>query len=137
MIYANELRIGNWVQVLGVYKESIDKAGLVQCDAELIKLCSDSKIGLLEIQLTNEILKKTSFIYEGESVDSDWFYKLISISTNSHPSIITYELNLFSVEKPNMFGINLEEQYFGYCNTLHRLQNIYFALTGEELNIDL
>jgi hypothetical protein len=83
------------------------------------------------IPLTPEILEKCGFNDSGESVGSHWYYKLVSIPTN-HINV-TYELSLFTTEEGGKYGINLEEQYFGYCQFLHQLQNIYFALTGEEL----
>lgn len=111
MIAANELRIGNWVQVLGIYKDSFRKAGLIQCDAELIKICSDEKIVLLPVSVTPDILEKSGFVFIPEV------------------GYFSYELK----NKPQ--GIDAIKVGNGIC--VHQLQNLFFALTGQELPIEL
>lgn len=132
MIRAQDLRIGNWIMVAGT-----GELHAVQVNIDNLRQLVVAPEYACGVHLSPEILEKCGFVPEGELVGSEWFYKLISISTNSHPNTVTYELNLFTVEKPNIFGINLEEQYFGHCNYVHQLQNIIFCLTGEELDINL
>lgn len=132
MIRAQDLRIGNWIMVAGT-----GELHAVQVNIDNLRQLVTAPEYASGVYLSPEILEKCGFHSQGESVGSEWFYKLISISTNSHPRTVTYELNLFTVEKPNIFGINLEEQYFGHCNYVHQLQNIIFYLTGEELDINL
>ena len=107
MIKSNELRVGNWVMTLGIYKDSFERAGNVKVDAELIKLCDENKIGLLSISLTPEILEKCGFGLKEPSVTYVW--------------------------KFSSFG----EVEITTCKYLHQLQNLYFALTGEELKVNM
>ena len=133
MIQANELRIGNYVEPA----EPEYKGQYFKVQSGDIKHIQDgSKLYKYKsIPLTPEILEKAGFNDAGESAGSIWYYRLINIPSNyMNP---TYELNLFTTDEQNKYGINLEEQYFGYCKSLHQLQNLYFALTGEELPIEL
>jgi hypothetical protein len=130
MIKANELRLGNWVYKN--YSSPIFDIDVVTYDTFKI-MDEDGWINRDTIPLTPKILESCGFIYSGLTANSEWFYKLISLQTN-HMNV-TYELNLFTTDEIGKFGVNLEEQYFGYCKYLHHLQNLYFALTHNELEI--
>ena len=118
MISKNELRIGNWAQVLGVYKDSFLKAGIVQVDAELILLVEQSKVGLLPIPLTPEILEKCGF--KGDKMSLG----LLTIK------VMQNWVNVYD-EFIHASGVSFP------CEHLHQLQNLYYALTGEELEVKI
>ena len=105
MIKANELRVGNWFYIGEL---------IGQCNADSFKDTS-----LFEpIPLTPEILEKCWFKPLEEQCN-EWYVKdklLIKIYDDG-----TMWLNLFG-----------EEMII--VNSLHQLQNIHHALTGEELN---
>jgi len=127
MIQANELRIGNLVDIL----HPISK----KWNFERIKAKTIANIehnpnhdlivnNIAPIPLTPEILEKCGFKLYGKN---NWFY--------------IFEEN-FSIEYTNYLG---EFYYFmcGYSYShskieyLHQLQNLYFALTGNEFEINL
>lgn len=135
MIQANELRIGNWVYVL--YKEfplDQDHYDKKACPVTRIRSNGFIEVAILTqhdyhvskiegIPLTPEILEKAGFEI------SDWlrtgvkniYYK------EGMGEFLTYEYDGCCVYQLNKKVI----QY------VHQLQNLYFALTGEELEIDL
>lgn len=128
MIKDNELRINNWYSLSGMGNSQF-------CKFSNWTQGLDFEAYGEPLFLTPEILNKCGFSDAGESAGSHWYYKLISIPTN-HMNV-TYELNLFTTENPHRYGVNLEEQYFGYCESLHQLQTLYFFITREELEINL
>jgi len=83
------------------------------------------------IPLTPEILEKAGFKWE---IFYQGFYNK-AMSNNSHSPYIILESSLDGIYKIVMFRtsmkIGVSLQY------LHQLQNLYFSLTGEELNINL
>jgi len=109
---ARELRIGNYV----VFNYQNEKPK----EVEVRYVAKDLAIGFMEpIPLTEEWLFRFGF----EKCDNEfWFFKgIFSIS----PSIGHYEI----VGSKLSFAVmrNLKIQF------VHQLQNLYFALTGEEL----
>jgi hypothetical protein len=117
-----ELRIGNWVAIEpGWFKQwdlqDYNDYGKDLGDGEW----SNDKVE--PITLTPEILEKAGFkFYEkSEMYEKDDFMDLHILYDNAGYCIKDYELNIWS---PNILY-------------LHQLQNLYFALTGEELEINL
>lgn len=122
MIQPNELKIGNLVYA-GVNFENSDitkPLGLVPIK---VQMGFTSTENLYPIPLTPEILEKAGF--KKLSYDFE-FWK------NSMWRLKQHKLN--------------NEWYLTHCGEevdcikikyLHQLQNLYFALTGEELNIEL
>lgn len=128
MIQPQELRIGNNVntelgiaEVIGIYEDVVDVKGVSVIDNSYenkISISTRSFDGCVEyekiqpIPLTEEIILKFGFEKKGDF----WFVKS---------------------------GIKIENRnngfsYFRYLNeikilSVHQLQNLYFALTGEEL----
>lgn len=128
MIQPQELRIGNNVntelgiaEVIGIYEDVVDVKGVSVIDnssENKISISTRSFDGCVEyekiqpIPLTEEIILKFGFEKKGDF----WFVKS---------------------------GIKIENRnngfsYFRYLNeikilSVHQLQNLYFALTGEEL----
>jgi hypothetical protein len=106
MIKANELRIGNWVNI-GDLSTTINH---IMGDDDYFD----------PIPLTPEILEKCGFREYGPF--SPWL-TLGSFSW-SDPAGISYE-------------IDEESAMLDHIKYLHQLQNLYYAVTGEELTITL
>ena len=117
MIQANELRIGNWVydtRTVG------SRVGLpVVLNEKVVKRILEYDVDYYEpIPLTPEILEKCGFekIYESKIHSTYWI--------NGLSYYYWHERN---IQYASFKGLELESKY------LHQLQNLYFALTGEEL----
>lgn len=136
MILANELRIGNYASAHG--KEIIKCVGLDEhFFYYMFDSCIKSSYYLSDIEsipLTPEILEKAGF----EETYADNAYKLPFNKYSLHSIVIT-------LAKENI--VTILDEYTGkeqttvfadaICQYLHQLQNLYFALTGEELNVQL
>lgn len=118
---ASELRIGNWVEAedSDVYKQV---SGII---SDSLKFESNEGFYWLEelevdpIPLTEEWLIKFGFEKEDESEVLDhWF--LGNFEINSDGWFVDYQANTIPCK---------ELKY------VHSLQNLYFALTGQELEI--
>jgi hypothetical protein len=113
MIPASELRIGNYLNIHG------DPAP-IQIGWFYLIAKGDELPPHEPIPLTPEILEKAGFVYD---------------------KITHYKNILMLAEGDN--GFDVWVKHFGEGNRinavkhLHQLQNLYFALTGEELNIEL
>lgn len=132
MIQASELRIGNWVktntQIVGTNSPEFGKITQIYMDGFSVDYHYPSK-WYEPIPLTPEILEKCGFEKVDDGISP--FYKLIISKTE-----------VISIEDDWSLGLNAknEKSTQGYatnaniCQHLHQLQNIYYALTGEELN---
>lgn len=131
MIQANELRIGNyvneyyWNNIKNCYSlELIKIKGIYEthivCNEEDAYNLSELK----PIPLTEEILFKCGFVEEYEDEEDNSYF------VNSSVEIMKV---LFKQEffLENIDNISLKIKY------LHQLQNLYFALIGKELEINL
>lgn len=116
MIQANELRIGNWYDHNGSYRQVTPNT--------IEEVWEGERIYVNPIPLTPEILEK----WCGFENDDNDFLIGISERTNLHINLIKKRTLLESYD-----GI------IALCNIsyLHQLQNLYFALTGKELNVQL
>ena len=116
MIKANELRIGNLI--LNRHNELDIVSDRTFQDFRFPKM--DGNYGYKGIQLTEEILLMCGFTRIGKSLRLNTF-EYCPISRNlvihGHGGYYT--------------GLILKIQY------LHQLQNLYFALTGDELTVKL
>jgi len=142
---STELRIGNWIddtsedggffQVEGICKDKegfsgyyiIYRNGSFKCSLEEDELESDL-IQIKPIPLTEEILLKCGF---KKDLDGSFQKNDVSIFLDKR-----FKTNLYLQTNDS----NRNFIWFGYeCKIqhLHQLQNLYFALTGEELNIEL
>lgn len=123
---ANELRIGNKViysnsntmyTVIGIHEYGID----VEDEMETTYMEYDC---FQPIPLTEEILLKCGFVKRGDF----WFDNdKLTIDKCSYDDVINVR-----------YRLNAEESIF-ICELkhLHQLQNLYWCLTNEELNINL
>lgn len=119
MITVNELRVGNWVLCNGTKKvKSIYYNNTIGADDGYnyeIELCT-------AIPLTPEILEKAGF---GWSIYHQAFHKE------------DFRFDLFECY-PKGFEMQTFKGITSICRNilyLHQLQNLYFALTGKELEI--
>ena len=131
---ATELRIGNYVDILSNKKRHNERHLLIET-IDSFEVNTDFRgyevADLIPIQLTEEILLKC---------------KGVKSSYTSNPELIgaskKYDLGSIIIFQPNE-----DESVFYTCineymdnlivDALHQLQNLYFALTGQELEINL
>lgn len=127
MIAANELRIGNWLLLLQPEDEIPDTN--YQIDATDIGVCDSNGDRFGPILLTPEILEKAGFEVR------EWEYgnlKMVEVFLGTD-----YIFN-FSKDDIKTFGFVCKgEELDARVKSLHQLQNLYYALTGTELNITL
>jgi hypothetical protein len=124
---AKELRIGNYLFVPGIDREvivsAIFKSHYVCEDSDGIRFDESVRINYQPISLTEEWLLKFGFIDLNERCGLKGIFSIIykhihiNIETMSYCEI-DYEENIIDI-------IRVEH--------VHQLQNLYFALTGEEL----
>lgn len=133
MIAANELRIGNWVTHFGNYGkiESIKKDFGNYLVYGKLNNCDFGNVidAIQPIPLTPEILEKCGF--EIHSKYSFWNF----ITKNG------FAISMWMEDKPcagfEIKGVCYWGEGFTEVKHLHQLQNLYFALTGQELTVNL
>lgn len=117
MINANELRIGNWV-----YFHKSQVVQIEEINSATIGLLDRSRIFPHEvfngIPLTPEILESCGF----EFIDHSNLYHILGMDIKIENHGIYFEYGSVMATK---------------LKHLHQLQNLYFALTGQELNVNL
>lgn len=135
---ANELRIGNWVSnihdipmiVKAIYEDTI----YVDFKGNVGALWEFNKYEPFKpIELTEEILLKCGFKHETMFIIKNLY-------------LIEYgDFNFALDENNGFYHVKLSNHSFGHekqvglgmIKYLHQLQNLYFALTGTELKIEL
>ena len=114
-----ELRIGNWVQDYYLkipYQITIDHLRQL-ANFDYVKF---QQTIITHIKLTQEILENNCGF---EKIDFDYFE-------------LKTEENFYCHIDELGFGFALEHETFYICEYVHELQNLYFALTGEELKVN-
>lgn len=141
MIQAKELRIGNWVAFTGgkitrncKVIQVTKKAVLLEDIGHHLQLLFDSKDAPPQpIPLTPEILKKAGLKRytdtTGIELNKTWRKRKFGLEYREKPDAFT----LIWYDADDDYG-NATTIWVHY---VHQLQNLYFALTGEELNIEL
>jgi len=130
MIQANELKPGNWVlgEEIHLYNQNIHCNGYTKLTAYGI-YCIETMEGLGEkydpIPLTPEILVAAGFV-KVVFGDVQW---CVPADDPSQSFEICVWSGHVSYTMANGFHLELK--------SLHQLQNLFFALTGKELNIVL
>ena len=130
MIQANELRIGNWVIGNGqhegkaLFVDAITEKRMIRFKGELI---GESENDINGVPLTPEILERAGLM-------GSWPTK----------EVISPDIQFIgTIEGHGDDSDNSQRVFFYVLNRkikvkyLHQLQNLYFALTGEELQIEL
>lgn len=134
---AKELRIGNYIRVKG----ETNNALLVRClDGKLIRTnyLSLQSCEFEPIPLTEEWLVRFGFIKKCDYEQQDWEWGKLSI-LNSRRGVGLY--NYTGDRYLDYWCITFREDVgCGWCDLneieyVHQLQNLYFALTGEELEL--
>lgn len=123
MIKVNELRIGNWVeraagmmQVTGITEEGVHFS-----DGDI----EDFKYPI-PIPLTPEILEKCGCVKDENNLQIELGARMRLWFNDGNPA----EMDIIQDGKHISFKC-------AHIKYLHQLQNLYFALSGNELNIDL
>ena len=130
MIKANELRIENFISISPIYhKDDIRIVYLKMLNA------IENGFEVFGIPLTEDILLKLGFV--STSIQGDILTLFLSDS----------DKNEFSRQRIDFWKNNQDGKVelcrggvcfkMVICKYVHQLQNIYFALTGEELQINL
>lgn len=133
MIQANELRIGNVVNYL--IKDELDERkewyDTHYIDVYDIKECVEDNDVFNKfhkpIRLTEEILFKCGF---KDIYNKMWL--ILEGSPNIEINKSTFQVSVWETINDETEGI-----YLNNIRYLHQLQNLYFALTGKELEINL
>lgn len=126
MIQEKELRIGNLL---------LFKGNKIKIDSVEISYCEQYKEEFNEtfkpIELTEEILLKCGFVKCGVMADLT-----LNISYNR---VLCYNHDHETVNMAQHTGgfKNLRDVHLNKINYLHQLQNLFWCLTGKELNIEL
>jgi hypothetical protein len=115
---ANELRLGNWVSESG-WVHKIEKITL--SDGEVFE-------NLNPIPITEEWLLKFGF----ECYDTK-----VNPKPHKRWSKWLFNLNIYQITYKKKNDIFLLIGTYAEIKYVHQLQNLYFALTGEELQINL
>jgi hypothetical protein len=135
---ASELRVGNWISsyifmdarpVFYGNKEISKK----KVTADDIKFIADNFMATYEgIKITPEILEKCGF-YKGEHHMAGEIH-IIDIMKSAHRT-------MFITHDPSPLAVLCEENNgeiaLDFIKYLHELQNLYYCLTGKELEINL
>lgn len=124
MLNPNELRIGNWVNDIGGNP------------AQIIRLAEGKKPLETAIRITDEILEQCGFVNEGKIWND---YELWSFKKQHHQD---FDIQYSHSINGNQKGYRLITEYGRHVNEegilyLHELQNLYFALTQQELEVKL
>lgn len=121
MIQAKELRIGNWMKHSGGQFVQVTD---IQFNPTHDGINSQSSVHFDPIPLTPQLLEKTGFAHRlGDypgwyiGVDNGWWMRIWY-----GPAGFKYSIN-------DVKSIDV--------NHLHQLQNLYFALTGKEIVVQL
>jgi len=136
MILANELRLGNWVEeeVLGrvrIVAILSDTVAVVGKGMKMDRAIEDREFSLnlsniKPVPLTPEILEKCGF---EKQEDGDGGYYRELLSGNGFLFV--------EGDKKGYTDVFIDLSEHLRVRYVHQLQNLYFALTGEELTINL
>lgn len=129
---ASELRIGNWIEYGGA--KQISSVNADSCCAALKGYKDGKEVHIHNIEpipLTPELLEKAGFKKVDTEIEEYYYLDL----HNWHGD---YKLAYFVNEDITCVTVFHAGAILGrLCIYLHQLQNLYFALTGEELDINL
>ena len=133
MIQANELRIKNLVydkdnnvrEICGIQYPYTHLTSL-----RSPVLAQSVQFNEIEpIKLTEEILLKCGFIFDKSTSDIKLFLPVLNLSLEIHA---TFYHGQFVIELINHLVPIVTE-----LESIHQLQNLYFSLTGKELEVNL
>jgi hypothetical protein len=143
MIKASELRVGNWIHAhpnnKDYYKLKHFNEGIGFMEDESMLFFADA----VGIPLTTELLEKCGFEKSlSEDVQERTIYGIqvannTSLYFDPHKDWMRndYEVEWYLSHEWN--NNHFKNDFLAKPKHLHQLQNLYFALTGEELQISL
>ena len=131
MINPEELMLGNWVRDLKT--NTLVRVDGIQFSGRIVtedKTCDDLKRGIdpEPIPLTPEILKACGGKNKGGWTGLEYMATFWDDQTEIVFQLMDGILTVFAA----LFPIHVSEQ-----PTLHQLQNLYYSLTGKELEVNL
>ena len=127
MIQAKELRIGNAILRRGFLLEDSCFVGKIVEPSD-IEACNRCPSDFNPVILTEEILIKAGFtLLNFDSFEYDG-YKILSVKCGKF-RLFAYSTNNYSTVENDGLGIKI--------SILHKLQNFYFEMENEELQINL
>lgn len=116
-----DYRINNYVQAKSPEKTIWETK--VRLDRHYFKMFIDGKINVKPLPLSEDILKKSEFE--------------VLISGRCDLEYLMLDFKYASDAVRVLLYINGSWRGVTYINYVHQLQNLYYALTGKELNIEL
>jgi hypothetical protein len=138
---ATELRLGNKIYYTKSWNKTDEKAVVSVCSDLIKEIEKNEKYGysaIVEpIPLTEDILLKCGFyevVFDSEQTGYGTEYHLKVNSFIYLNYADDFSLELYGSEHQNSHGAI---PFWENTKTVHGLQNLYFALTGEELNVEL
>lgn len=144
MIEPNELRIGNWVS--GRNDPPMKVVSLSHADVELRFDGVDEDYGdwyytvdeLKPIPLTPEILESCGFELDETGIHYTLpFERAPGTGNQTFCCLKDVTLGYIAAMGIITYSVPTKYQVFPNINQLHKLQNLYFILIGEELQINL
>lgn len=134
MIQAKELRIGNYIADIWT-PNGLFKVTELRKDKIFYGNCFKAKYDdIRPIPLTEEILLKAG----GKRFDEDKIILMLN-DPSTHLVLMKVGTHWFpQIEQTGEFaseGVNVV--FLNFIDYLHQLQNLFFALTGEEIKIEL
>jgi hypothetical protein len=132
MINPNELRLGNYIM------QKLDNRILtVACTYDHFELLANSGKDFFPVVLKAEILEKAGFIENKDYPllpDAREFKLVLPVIGNNKNEILAYVKN-----NKECFGRAVVNGLVSSNNFyhLHQLQNLYYALTNEEINLKI
>lgn len=125
---AQELRIENYVSAKSPEREKWEEPYIIGLwDLESL-LYHKERINIKPIPLTEEWLKKFGFEYDEDELV--YYKSMFDYCGNESEDFIL----LIVSNDENYFSVAIAESYEP-IEYVHQLQNLYFALTGEELTL--
>lgn len=134
---STELRIGNWVKSLDIEYSviSIDQKGNVKGMDVLATEDGNTTFNLDKtiqpIPLTDDILLKCGF-----DNNPNWLGRFDGTTHVLDLGYLFFAKGMMSIEGVTLFD-NSSRSTGIHIKNLHHLQNLYFALTGNELEINI
>jgi hypothetical protein len=126
---ANDLRIGNWIKSSYLNNSVNPETGFTKLDEDFMEVLFAIRNfeDLEPIPLTPEILEKAGFVKVTDEFQDNWV-----LNERCSVKLLDEPVYLYSNDESDAGCYVLTELRY-----LHQLQNIYHALTGGELLIEL
>lgn len=145
-----ELRIGNWVRynlypndfytIRAICEDRIHPIGLIEHGKNTIySVSAESVSELSPIPLNQEILEKAGFTKESVSTHVYHLFNLTTIETlytiGDVDDAVYFEIRTTTNDKDDTFAVNHSVK--ANIKYVHELQNLFYSIENQELNITL